>query len=187
MSGSSLGAPFQLGFVVRDIESAMRFWIDTMGVGPFTLMEEVRPRRCVYRGVETDAPIAVGYAYWGAMQVELIQQWNDAPSPYRDFLAAGREGLQHLAFYADDPVAADRQLRAGGMDMVYEIDTGEPHVIAYYEDRARPGSMTELVPMTDARARFHGALRADRDRWDGSDPIRRYPDIASYVAQIEPR
>ena len=29
------------------------------------------------------------------MQLELIQQRNDVPSLYSDFLAAGHEGMQH--------------------------------------------------------------------------------------------
>jgi hypothetical protein len=33
------------------------------------------------------------------IRCELIQQHNDAPSLFRDFLDSGREGLQHLAFW----------------------------------------------------------------------------------------
>jgi len=42
----------------------------------------------------------------GDLQIELIQQRNDASSMYMDFLNAGREGLQHMSYWTSDYQAA---------------------------------------------------------------------------------
>ena len=83
----------QNGYVVRDIERAMRHWTETLGVGPFFYIEKVPVRNFRYRGAPSDLDMSVALANTGALQIELIQQRNDAPSMYRDFLARGPEGL----------------------------------------------------------------------------------------------
>ena len=35
----------QMGFVVRDIDRAMRHWIEVCGVGPWFVAEEITARR----------------------------------------------------------------------------------------------------------------------------------------------
>ena len=46
--------------------------------------------------------VSIALANSGSLQIELIEQRNGAPSLYRDFLAAGREGLQHVAGWTAD-------------------------------------------------------------------------------------
>ena len=41
-------------------------------------------------------------AFTGSMQIELIQQHNDAPSMYQDFINECGEGIQHVCFYPKD-------------------------------------------------------------------------------------
>ena len=41
--------------------------------------------------------MSIALANSGDLQIELIQQVNDAPSMYKEFLDAGHEGLQHVA------------------------------------------------------------------------------------------
>lgn len=45
------------------------------------------------------------------VQIELIQQHDEARSGYQDFLDSGREGPQHVAFWFDDPVRYDAAYR----------------------------------------------------------------------------
>jgi len=51
------------------------------------------------KGKPSPVDVSIALANSGALQIELIQQRNDAPSMYRDFLNAGHEGLQHLAYW----------------------------------------------------------------------------------------
>ncbi len=86
----------QLGYVVRDIEAAMKYWIDVNGVGPFFYIERVPLASFTYRGQSSMPEMSIALAFSGFAQVELIQQRNDAPSMYKDYLDAGQEGLQHV-------------------------------------------------------------------------------------------
>src|SRR4051794_8516145 len=107
----------QNGYVVRDIEAAMRHWIDVMRVGPFFYFPTVVVEEFKYYGEPSDVQLSIALAQCGPLQIELIQQRNDAPSMYRDFLAAGREGLQHIAFWTERFDDDMRQYRAAGFEI----------------------------------------------------------------------
>jgi hypothetical protein len=85
----------QVGIVVRDIESAMRHWVEVCGVGPWFYAEQLPMDEFRYKGRIYDLKVSIALANSGDVQLELIQQRNDVPSLYRDFLAAGHEGMQH--------------------------------------------------------------------------------------------
>ena len=85
----------QVGIVVRDIERAMRHWVEVCGVGPWFYAERLPLTEFRYKGRVYDINMSVALANSGDVQLELIQQRCDSPSLYRDFLAAGHEGMQH--------------------------------------------------------------------------------------------
>ena len=85
----------QVGIVVRDIEKAMRHWVEVCGVGPWFYTEQLPMDEFRYKGRIYDLKVSIALANSGDVQLELIQQRNDVPSLYRDFLAAGHEGMQH--------------------------------------------------------------------------------------------
>ena len=97
-----LGGAVQWGYVVRDLEAAMRHWTEVLKVGPFIAIADFGKTEARYKGKPTDVKLICAFSYVGDIQIELIQQLNDAPSPYMDFLAAGREGLQHHGFWVED-------------------------------------------------------------------------------------
>ena len=78
----------QLGYVVPDIVAAMDYWSTVLGVGPFFYAERVPVVNFTYRGAPSAPVTSVALANSGAVQVELIQQRNDAPTMYRDFVQA---------------------------------------------------------------------------------------------------
>ena len=92
----------QLGYVVHDIEKEMKHWTEVLGVGPFYYAERVPVQNFHYQGKPSPIEVSVALANSGPLQIELIQQRNDAPSMYRDFLQAGRTGLQHLAYWTEN-------------------------------------------------------------------------------------
>ena len=90
----------QNGYVVPDVEAAMTHWTEVLGVGPFYYFERVPIEEFRYRGEPSPLEVSIALANSGALQIELIQQRNDAPSMYRDFLLReSRGGLQHVAFW----------------------------------------------------------------------------------------
>ena len=92
------GSIRQIAFVVRSLDRTLRYWTETLGVGPFFVFRNMSPEDFRYRGEPSPAPrLSVALGNSGDLQVELIEQHDDRPSAYRDFLAAGREGFQHVS------------------------------------------------------------------------------------------
>ena len=110
----------QNGYVVRDLAAALRHWTTVLGVGPFFYFEHVKIDDFRYRGQPSSPALSIALANSGALQIELIQQHNDAPSMYRDFLQAGREGLQHVAYWTETMDADLERLAALG-DQLNEV------------------------------------------------------------------
>jgi catechol 2,3-dioxygenase-like lactoylglutathione lyase family enzyme len=177
----ALGPAFQLGLVVHDIQSAMQHWLG-MGAGPFFYFEDPGSVKCTYRGVATDPISSCAFGYSGDMQIEFIQQRNNSPSPYRDFLAAGRDGVQHVAFYANDFDAACRQLEAKGQEVAYKVELwkGDERV-HFYENPQRPGLMTEVLSNHPLRRRMHATMQAASRGWEGDRPIRSYDSMLHFA------
>lgn len=180
-----LGPATQLGFVVRDVEAAMRHWIDVFGVGPFVCMERGTsqpPPVTWMRGQPVSVELKLAFAFMGDVQIELIEQRNDAPSPYTEFLAAGREGLQHLGFWVHDHAEATRVVEAAGYRPVYEIRVaGQELPIVYYDSPALYGPMLELVPPKWRRSRE--AIGKMTSEWKGPEPIIRFDTYAEFLAK----
>jgi hypothetical protein len=104
----------QVGIVVRDIDKAMRHWVEVCGVGPWFYAEQLPMDEFRYKGRRYDIKVSIALANSGNVQLELIQQRCDSPSLYRDFLAAGHEGMQHWSSWPVDYHAVrERALRTG--------------------------------------------------------------------------
>lgn len=91
-----LGPIRQMGYVVPDIEAAMHWSSEEMGIGPFFYNPRVPIEDYQYDGQPHDVKNSVALANAGSIQVELIQTRNDAPSMYR------------VATGASDPISAPR-------------------------------------------------------------------------------
>ncbi len=163
----------QNGYVVRDIEAALRHWTETLGVGPFYYFERAPITEFHYRGEPSDLAVSIALANSGPLQVELIQQRNDAPSMYRDFLAAGHEGLQHVAYWTRDfDTDLDRILDLG-VEIGHRGQSGGPDGrFVYFETQGHPGTVVELSEISGAKGRFFETIAEQARNWDGRDPIR---------------
>jgi catechol 2,3-dioxygenase-like lactoylglutathione lyase family enzyme len=166
------GAIRQNGYVVRDLAAALTHWTEVLGVGPFYLLENVRPEDFRYRGEPSPVELSLALANSGTLQIELIQQQNDAPSMYRDFLATGHEGLQHVAYWTDDFDGAFERASRNGFRVGHSGRFGADGRFVYFENDGHPGTVVELSEVCGGKGRFfEGIAHAARD-WDGSEPIR---------------
>jgi len=162
----------QNGYVVRDIEAAMKHWTEVLGVGPFFYLETVPMQDFRYFGEPSDIEVSIALGNSGALQIELIQQRNDAPSMYLDFLAAGHEGLQHVAYWTEDfdgdlARMRKRNLTVGQSGAVGGADGR----FVYFATEAHPGTVVELSEISGAKGRFFAHIREKASAWDGSEPI----------------
>lgn len=163
----------QLGYVVRDIEAALQHWVNALGVGPWFYVDRLPVKSFFYKGKPSNPHVSIALANSGAAQVELIQQRDDAPSMYRDFIASGREGLQHVSTWPT-PAEYDAILAHAAKTGVRIGQSGETArgPFAYLETETFPGTCMEIAAMTDTRRRQFAAIEAAARSWDGKDSIR---------------
>lgn len=162
----------QNGYVVHDIEAAMRHWTEVLGVGPFFYFADVPMEEFRYRGAPSDIKVSIALANSGPLQIELIQQRNDAGSMYTEFLNAGREGLQHVAYWTER-FDADLDKFLG---MGYEIGQsgyvgGKDGRFVYFTTEQHPGTVVELSEISGLKGQFFAHIRETCAAWDGSNPI----------------
>ena len=101
--GRLFGEMRQIGIVVRDVEVAMKHWVDVCGVGPWFFAEKLLVTSFGYGDQHFyGIHMSVALVNSGDVQLELIQQRCDTPSMYLDFLDVGYEGMQHRSSWPND-------------------------------------------------------------------------------------
>ncbi len=167
------GAISQNGYVVRDIRAAMDHWVNVLGVGPWFYVERVRTDYFRYRGEDSPLEMSIALANSGDLQIELIEQRNDAPSLYREFLDAGREGLQHVAYWTKEYQALYDRALSLGYKVGHEGQIGgEQGRFAYFDTGLRPGTVVEISDISGNKGKLFEHIRQAARGWDGTEPIR---------------
>ena len=121
-----LGPVMQMAYVPKDFDAALapldaRPWASARSSAWNT--SRWTRRSTAAKTVEIDFSIAI--AYWGDIQIELIEQHNDAPSIYKRWRDEGREGLHHVCIVVDD-MAHARARRAAEAGARVEQEVGSP-------------------------------------------------------------
>ena len=161
----------QNGYVVRDLGRAIDAWLD-VGVGPWLLLPHLTQAGSVYRGQPTEPVVSIAFANSGELQVELIEQEDDSPSIYREFLDAGQEGFHHLAWWVEDFEGVARAAEDAGWPVVHAGDTGGMAQFAYYDPGGVTSTVVEVMELTDATRWLVATVRDAAAGWDGTDPVR---------------
>ena len=126
-----------IAIVVEDIEAALDFWRDGLGLD-LAHVEDV-----------PDQQAAVAFLPTGASEVELVKPTSEQSGIAR-FLAKRGPGMHHLCFEVDDIEAALKRLRARGVRLINEaptIGTGGKK-IAFIHPESTHGVLVELYEMT---------------------------------------
>lgn len=173
-----LGPIRQLGFVVPDIEAAMRHWSETMGVGPFFYNPCVPIEDYTFDGRRYEPHNSVALANAGYIQVELIQCRNDVPSCYKLFTDAGNWGLQHTAYWTEEYDRDLSVMEAEGFQVRMSGNVGQNGRFAYFDREDHPGTCIELSEVKGPKGRMFDMIRTASDGWDGANPVRPFPDLS---------
>lgn len=174
---TQLGPVGQLAYLPQDFYAAVRYWTETMGVGPFYLMENVALGEAKYKGVPTGAVFSIAIAYWGDVQIELIRPENREPSIYTGEYAV-TDGLHHICIFVESIEEARAACAEAGAEILVEGKVGADGEVIYVDPGARnggggPGHVIELLQnMTGADAIFQMIKDAGKD-WDGTEPLRK--------------
>ncbi len=130
-----------VGIVVRDIEQAMGFWRDVLGLELHTL------RTMDDQGVRA-ALLAIGDS-----EIELLEPVVTDNGVAR-YLERKGEGLHHICFEVDDIEASLADLKARGTELIdQQTRIGLAGRICFLHPSAMRGTLVELCqPLDDAEA-----------------------------------
>jgi hypothetical protein len=122
--------------------------------------------------------MSAAIAYSGAVQIELIHQYDDSPSIYSEFTRRGFEGMQHMGVMTDSVDGDLESLARVGIEPVQHGRTAWGARFAYLgtdEQRgSHPGAMIELIERGPAINGAFKVIREAAESWDGREPLRRF-------------
>lgn len=172
--GQPLDGIIQIAFIVDDIQAAMPVYAERLKIGPWFLFEHFPFDRVTHRGAPSDIDISLCLGYSGHMMFELIEQHNDAPSPYLEAAAKRGYGFHHFAV-ACEPEAYDARLDAyvaQGYDITLDGSVKVGGRATYVDSMDALGGMIELIEMTPTVEALFSHIHHESRLWDGSEPIR---------------
>ena len=164
----------QLAYVVRDLDAALAYWSGMLKVGPFFRMDHAPLMEQRFYGQPSNVDVAIALGNSGDLQIELIQQLNDAPSVYKEFLDAGRVGVHHFGLMPVDYAASCAQYRANGHAAAFECTIAGAE-LTYFDTVATVGHYIELWDNKDVFKDMFQMVEDAAKHWDGSHPVRPFP------------
>ena len=125
-----------VALVVEDIDDALTFWQDALGI-TLTHREEV-PRE----------ESAIGFLPVGDSKIELVQP-TTSDSGVAKYLAARGPGMHHLCLQVDDIDAMLEQLRQKGVRLIHEqaVSGDDGRKYAFIHPKAANGVLVELYEL----------------------------------------
>lgn len=168
-----LGNVRQNGYVVRDMDAALKHWTEVLGVGPFYYIEHVEMDSFTFRGKRSEIDVSIALGNSGDLQIELICQRNDAASTYLEFLDTHGPGMQHMSHWTHAYQDLYDRMIARGMTISQEGQIGGPQGrFAYFDTETHGGTVLELSDISGPKGEFFEHIRRAADGWDGANPVR---------------
>ena len=141
--------PFQVGFLVEDLEACIHSYNERFGIsgwqiytyGPAIL------NRMIYRGKDTIYSNRIGLNYIGVTRIELIQPL-EGYTIFNEFIKKHGYGQHHLGIYVDNIKAAITEAETAGFNVIME---GGGHGLdgdgfyAYLDTEETLGTTYELI------------------------------------------
>ena len=162
----------QVAYLVKDIEKAMRHWTGVLGIGPFFYVEKKTAHGSTYRGQPTSPQLSIAMSQSGPLQIELIQQHNDAPSQFLEYVKAGFDGQHHIAFWTKEFDADMARYEKDGYEVLSTANTA-PDRNAFLTARGHDGTMIEISETSGPKGAYFEKIAQVAASWDGRNPIRK--------------
>lgn len=126
-----------IAIVVSDLEDAMKFWVNTLGL-PLAHVEHVK-----------DQGVDVAFLPSGDSEIELLEPVSDDSGVAR-FMNNRGPGMHHICFEVDDIKETLARIKAAGVPLINEepiIGTGGKK-IAFVHPKGTGGVLVELYELT---------------------------------------
>jgi len=128
-----LGAVHHVAVVVEDLDRALTFYRDILGL-ELELVEEIPTDR-----------VRIAFLPVGSTKVELVSPTDDTTGVAR-FLAAKGEGFHHVCFEVPDLAAALTRLGIEGVELIDSAPRrGAEGPVAFLHPRSCHGVLVELI------------------------------------------
>lgn len=153
----------QLGFVTASIDELAPVLEKRYGVPKFYLFPDITFAEVVYAGVPQPCSVHVAIGYCGETQIEIVQPISGT-GVHADFIAAGRSGLHHVGFLAQDFEAEVSRMTLLDGPPVQQGAIGDNRGIefAYFDTVATLGVMTEIMRFSPTVTRMYERLKQRR-------------------------
>ena len=133
-----------VGFAIGDLEQTILELKRILDGDSFQIIDEVDTTDFDYLGAQTDPELRVGIGTLSGLPVELIEQSNEAPSPYYDDIRKGLERPHHLAFTSSNYDLDKTYLEQQGGEIIFSCDKSGS-TFSYFRFERLPGLVIELM------------------------------------------
>ena len=165
--------PVQIAYFVEDIREAARRATETFGAGPFYVIDRIELDWGEHRGARCDFVHSSAYGQWGELMMELVQQDEEGPSPFRDLYAPNEQGLHHVASFVPSLEDAIESCRRSGFPLSARAMTKNGGTeFAFVDMTSQTGHMLELYEPSQSLLGFYDFVRHAANDWDHKDPVR---------------
>jgi catechol 2,3-dioxygenase-like lactoylglutathione lyase family enzyme len=142
MNPIQLSQPYHAGVVVRDLERAIDRFTEIHGIEQWMRLDTDYPAR--HCGRETHVANHNAFGFAGTLMFELVEPGR-GDTPAADFLNTRGEGVFHLGYAVDDPLALPP-----GTEVCFEVLSLDPPIV-YLDTLQELGFYIELVPRPIAK------------------------------------
>ena len=135
----------QIGIVVPDMDKAIKFYEDILGIGPINVLPR-EPETCELHGKETHFQLKTGFAFVGGTQLELIQVL-EGTSAHSEFLEKNPQGgIHHIAVYTTDIEGDLQKFAETGVKIIAKGEYMRSKW-AYLDSTEQSGLLLELIQL----------------------------------------
>lgn len=169
------GPPTQQGIVVPALEPALAYWTQTVGAGPFFVIDNLQHSSfCIG---DTPAPppaMRIALGNWGDLQIELIEPHGDSGATWHRFLRERGGGAHHTSVWTADYDAMVDAARARGLatEVAGQLANGVRYI--YFRSPCPSDPLVEISELLPDVAAGYAFIRQAAIGWDGNDPVRSF-------------
>lgn len=157
----------QIAFVVDDLHKSIKHWAEVYGVGPFVVREHIEYTKFQFEGEDSAVDYSLAQAWHGDVQIELLQQHNDAPSVLSKFRVP-RGCVHHFGTLASDFEADEARMLSMGFKCAQRVVLPNGSLLGFYTGGEILG-MVELIWLADGGIGWNKFKEAAKT-WDRRSP-----------------
>lgn len=162
----------QIAYFVPDSQVAALQMVERFGAGPFFFIPRIELSSGEVEGKPQKFLHSSAYGQWGNVMMELVQQDEEGPSPFRMMYASGEQGIHHTAMMVDSMEQTYSDCEKLGLSIAAKAFTLTGTEFAFVDTVKQMGHMIEIYEKSEGLLGFYEMVREASVGWDGSDPIR---------------